>query len=133
VVLHQPLRHVRHRIEQHDRPTGPLRLASRELTAIDLVEHANTCGGISHVAATLDALGPFRIPRLVAVAETRDISTTRRLGWLPSHLNPGLDLLELQELADFRRPTPTDLAPGAPRRGHIDLYWNVRANIEIRP
>jgi hypothetical protein len=34
-------------IEQHDGPTGPLRVASRELTAVDLVRHANDCGGIA--------------------------------------------------------------------------------------
>lgn len=117
-------------IERHDGPTGPLRLASRELTAIDLVEHTNECGGIDHVAALLDALGPYRIPKLVEIAETRDTSTTRRLGYLLSRLDPDLRLGPLQELADLHRPTPTDLAPGAPRRGRVDPHWNVRVNTD---
>lgn len=118
-------------IEHHDGPTGPLRLASRELTAVDLVQHANDCGGIDHVTALLDALGPLRIPKLAEIAGTRDLSTARRLGYLLSHLDPGFRLGPLQELADLHRPTPTDLAPGGPRRGRVDPYWNVRVNVEV--
>jgi len=115
-------------IEQHDDPNAPLRLASRELTAVDLVQHANGCGGINHVTALLDALGPFRIPKLAEIAGTRDLSTARRLGYLLSHLDPGLRLGPLRELSDLHRRTPTDLVPGGPRRGRVDPYWNVRVN-----
>ncbi|HZV73202.1 MAG TPA: type IV toxin-antitoxin system AbiEi family antitoxin [Conexibacter sp.] len=117
-------------IDQHDGPTGPLRLASRELTAIDLAEHVNDCGGIHHIAALLDTLLPLRISNLVEIAATRDTSTIHRLGHLLRHLDPNLYLHPLAELADLRQPTPTDLAPGAPRRGHIDPYWNVRVNVQ---
>jgi predicted transcriptional regulator of viral defense system len=118
-------------IQQHDGPTGPLRLASRELTAVDLVERANDCGGIDHVAALLDALGPLRIPRLAELAGTRDLATARRLGYLLSRLDPELRLGPLRELADLHRHTPTDLAAGGPRRGRVDPYWNVRVNAPI--
>jgi predicted transcriptional regulator of viral defense system len=118
-------------IEQHDGPTGSLRLASRELTAVDLVQHANDCGGIDHVAALLDALGPFQIPKLAEIAGTRDLATARRLGYLLSHLDPELRLGPLQELADLHRPTPTDLVPGGPRRGRIAPHWNVRVNADV--
>lgn len=118
-------------VEQHDGPTGPLRLASRELTAVDLIEHIHDCGGIDHVAALLNTLGPFRIPKLAEIAGTRDLSTSRRLGYLVSRLDPELRLGPLQELADLRRPTPTDLVAGGPRRGRVDPYWNVRVNAEV--
>jgi predicted transcriptional regulator of viral defense system len=118
-------------IEQHDGPTGALRLASRELTAVDLVQHANECGGIDHVAAFLDALGPLRIPKLAEIAGTRDLSTARRLGYLLSRLDPDLRLRPLRELAELRRRTPTDLVPGAPRRGRVDPYWNVRITADV--
>jgi predicted transcriptional regulator of viral defense system len=118
-------------IEKHDGPTGPFRVASRELTAVDLVQHANDCGGIDHVAALLDALSPFRIPKLAEIAGTRDLSTTRRLGHLLSRLDPELRLGPLRELADLRRPTPTDLVAGEPRRGRVDPHWNVRVNAQV--
>jgi predicted transcriptional regulator of viral defense system len=119
-------------VEQHDGPTGPFRVASPELTAVDLVQHANDCGGIDHVAALLDTLGPFRIPKLAEIAGTRDLSTARRLGYLLSQLDPELRLGPLRELADLRRRTPTDLIPGAARRGPVDPYWNVRINVEVK-
>lgn len=118
-------------IQQHETPTGSLRLASRELTAIDLVRHANDCGGIDHVAALLDALSPLRIPKLAEIAGTRALATARRLGYLLSRLDPELRLGPLRELADLHRRTPTDLAPGAPRRGRVDPHWNVRVNTQI--
>lgn len=118
-------------VEQHEGPTGPVRLASPELTAIDLVERANECGGIDQVAALLVALNPFRVPKLAEIAGTRDISTARRLGYLLSCLDPNLRLGPLKELADLHRPTPTDLLAGGPRRGHVDPHWNVRVNVGI--
>lgn len=118
-------------IERHDGPTGPLRLASRELTAVDLVQHANDCGGIDHVTALLDALGLLRIPTLAEIAGTRGLSTARRLGYLLRHLDPELRLGPLRELADLHRPTPTDLVAGAPRRGRVDPHWHVRVNVEV--
>lgn len=57
-------------VEQHEGPTGPVRLAS--LTAVDLVERANDCWGIDQVAALLDALSPFHVPRLAKIAGPRD-------------------------------------------------------------
>jgi predicted transcriptional regulator of viral defense system len=118
-------------VEQHDCPTGPLQLASRELTAVDLVERANDCGGIDRVAALLDALSPFRIPKLADLAGTRDLATARRLGYLLSRLDPNLRLGPLQELTDLHRPTPTDLVAGGPRRGRVDPHWNVRVNAQV--
>jgi predicted transcriptional regulator of viral defense system len=118
-------------IEKHDGPTGPLRVASRELTAIDLVQHVDDCGGLDHVALLLDALSPLRIPKLAEITGTRDLSTARRLGYLLSRLDPSLRLSPLQEVADLRRPTPTDLAVGASRRGRVDPHWNVRVNAQV--
>jgi predicted transcriptional regulator of viral defense system len=118
-------------IQQHDGPTGPLRVASRELTAVDLVQHIDDCGGIDHVAALLDALGPLRIPTLADLAGTRDLATARRLGYLLSHLDPNLRLGRLQELADLQRRSPTDLVAGGPRRGRVDPHWNVRVNAQV--
>jgi predicted transcriptional regulator of viral defense system len=118
-------------IQQHHGPTGPLRLASRELTAVDLVQHANDCGGIDQVAALLDALGPLRIPKLAEIAGMRDLATVRRLGYLLSHLDPELRLEPLRELADLHRRTPTDLVPGGPRRGPVDPHWNIRVNAQV--
>lgn len=118
-------------IEEHEGPDGPLRVASHELTAVDLARHIDDCGGIDHVALLLDALHPLRIPRLADLAGMRDLATARRLGYLLSHLDPELRLGPLQEVADLNRSTPTDLVPGGPRRGRVDPHWNVRVNVTI--
>lgn len=118
-------------VQQYEGPTGSLRLASRALTAVDLVQHANDCGGIDYVTALLDALSPLRIPKLAEIAGTRDLSTARRLGYLLSRLEPELRLGPFQELADLHRRTPTDLVAGGPRRGRVDPHWNVRVNVDV--
>lgn len=118
-------------IQQHDGPTGPLRIASRELTAVDLVQHIDDCGGIDHVAALLDALGSLRIPTLADLAGTRNLATARRLGHLLSRLDPNLRLGPLQELAGLDRRTPTDLVASGSRRGRVDPHWNVRVNAQV--
>ncbi len=100
-------------IQQHDGPTGPLRLASRERTAVDLVQHIDDCGGIDHVALLLDALGPPRIPKLAEIAGTRDLATARRLGYLLSHLDPNLRSAPSKN-------SPTSTAPPRPTSSLAD-------------
>lgn len=120
-------------VEQRNVPTGQLRLAPRELTAVDLVEHPHAGGGISNVATVLGELTPLDGNRLAGVARERERSTARRLGWLLSLVEADVDLEPLRVVAAPAQGTPTDLRAGARRRGRVDRNWNVRVNAEVEP
>jgi predicted transcriptional regulator of viral defense system len=120
-------------VERHNVPTGQLRLAPRELTAVDLVEHPSASGGIDNVATVLAELTPLDGHRLASLAARRERSTARRLGWLLALVDADLDLEPLQAVAEPRHGSATDLRVGAPRLGHVDRAWNVRVNIRVEP
>ena len=120
-------------VEQRNVPTGQLRLAPRELTAVDLVEHPSASGGISNVATVLAELTPLDGKRLAELATARERSTARRLGWLLSFLDANVDLEPLRAVAEPQHGSATDLRVGAPRRGRVDRAWNVRVNTEVEP
>lgn len=120
-------------VGQRNVPTGQLRLATRELTALDLVEHLDAGGGINNVATVLAELTPLDGRQLAELASTRDRSTARRLGWLLAFIGSDADLEPLRTIADPRHGSPTDLRAGASRRGPVDHAWNVRVNTEVEP
>lgn len=120
-------------VEQHNVPTGQVNLATRELTAIDLVEHLDASGGINNVATILAELTPLDGRHLARLASTRDRSTARRLGWLLELVATDTDLEPLRTIADPVHGSPSDLRTGAPRRGSVDHAWNVRVNTEVEP
>lgn len=83
---------------------GPLRVASPEATALELVGYADRCGGLEHVADVLSELVNGLDPeRLVAVAPLSPIAWTQRLGYL-------LDLTDHRDFANVLVPVVKDLA-----------------------
>jgi predicted transcriptional regulator of viral defense system len=120
-------------VEQRNVPTGLLNLATREVTALDLVEHLDAGGGINNVATVLADLVPLSGQRLAELAGTRDRSTARRLGWLLSLVDTDVELEPLRAIADPAHGSPTDLRVAARRRGPVDHTWNVRVNIAVEP
>jgi predicted transcriptional regulator of viral defense system len=85
-------------------PLGPLRVASPEATALELVGYAPQCGGLENIAAVLaemvDALDPSK---LAAAAPFAPIAWTQRLGYL-------LDATNNRSLANVLAPIVRDLA-----------------------
>jgi predicted transcriptional regulator of viral defense system len=79
-------------------PRGPLRVASSEATALELVGYADQCGGLDNVASVLSELVEVIDPqKLVSVAALCPIAWVQRLGYL-------LDVSGHRELADVLAP-----------------------------
>ncbi|MBK9129846.1 MAG: type IV toxin-antitoxin system AbiEi family antitoxin, partial [Phycisphaerales bacterium] len=73
-------------------PRGTLRVASREATALALVGYADRCGGLDHVLAVLEELGPECNGQLLAAeAEKAPSAWSQRLGYM-------LDLLAVDDV-----------------------------------
>jgi len=85
-------------------PQGPLRVASPEATALELVGYANQCGGLQEISAVLaDMVGALDPQKLIAVAPLAPIAWTQRLGYL-------LDATDNRSLANVLVPTVQELA-----------------------
>lgn len=119
--------------ETRNTPTGTMRVASPELTAVDLVDHIPATGGIDNAATILAELELTDPDALAAYARPRDRATARRLGWLLDLVDSDLELSRLREVAAPDQGTPSDLRPGAGRRGRTDPTWNVRVNTSVQP
>jgi predicted transcriptional regulator of viral defense system len=75
-------------------PRGPLRVASPEATALELVGYTDRCGGLDNVASVLTELvEAVDADLLVAEASRSPIVWVQRLGYL-------LDLTDHRDLAD---------------------------------
>lgn len=114
---------------------GPLRVASPEATAFELVGYAERCGGLDNVASVLRELAEvLDAVRLVAAARLYPIAWAQRLGYL-------LDLAGQRELADalvehvrthavvvapLMRVMSTARAPRAER-------WKLAINVSVEP
>jgi predicted transcriptional regulator of viral defense system len=116
-------------------PRGPLRVASPEATALELVGYADQCGGLDHVATVLAELAEtLDEGRLMAECRRSPIAWVQRLGYL-------LDLTGHAALADRLVPMVaarvTEVAPlvraasrtGAPRDGR----WRLAVNARVEP
>lgn len=117
-------------------PRGPLRVASPEATALELVGYADQCGGLDNVASVITELVESIDPALlVSECDRSPIAWVQRLGYL-------LDLTEHRGLADELAPNVAaratrDVAPlvraktrsGAPRNGR----WRLAVNADVEP
>jgi hypothetical protein len=63
-------------------PTGTLRVATRELTVIDMMALPGKSGGYGNVATILGELGVLDGSSLAALARPRGRGLIRRVGWL---------------------------------------------------
>jgi predicted transcriptional regulator of viral defense system len=120
-------------VERRNVPTGQVTLSTKELTAVDLVEHPGPGGGIDNVATVLAEVGPLDGSQLAASSMNRARSVARRLGWLLEFVGAEVDLEPLRELAAAGDGAPTDLRAGSARRGPFDRSWNVRVNVQVNP
>ena len=69
-------------------PTGSMRVATPETTAVDLVRFVRAAGHLGNVATVLAELSPLLNPKklLAAVRLVDDVSNARRLGYLLDHV-----------------------------------------------
>ncbi len=118
-------------------PRGPLRVASPEATALELVGYADRCGGLDNVLSVLSELVEAIDPqKLVAAAALCPIAWVQRLGYL-------LDIAGHREIGDVLIPHVQEhvhvVAPlvraepktGAERieRWHLAINANVESDL----
>jgi predicted transcriptional regulator of viral defense system len=125
-------RHVPHApAEQRTVTTGTMRVATRELTVLDMVELPRESGGYDNIATILGELGPLNGSSLAALARPRGRSIARRAGWLLERFGHCDDLAPLHDVAAPGEGELTLLRAGAARRGHADRAWGVRVNTDV--
>jgi predicted transcriptional regulator of viral defense system len=117
-------------------PRGMLRVASREATALELVGYADRCGGLDHVLAVLEELGPECDGALLAAEANMAPSTwSQRLGHM-------LDRLEIDDAITAplaaqiaeRRPVFAALSRSRKRAGApSDCRWRLVINVDLEP
>jgi len=121
--------------EQKNTPTGVLKIATPEATALDLVGYVGHCAGLDNVATVLTELAEkIDAGRLLEVAELSPIAWVQRLGFL-------LDLVDAREMADGiaefikgKRPVRTPLAPALSIKGaKMESRWRVFVNVKVEP
>jgi predicted transcriptional regulator of viral defense system len=120
-------------VERRNVPTGTVRVATREQTAVDLVAHHRKAGGWSNIATVLIELEGLDGVEIARLAARRPLAQARRLGWLLDRFVQGVDTEPLALLA--RRPTATAtmLEPGGARTGSLDERWALILNTEVEP
>lgn len=116
-------------------PTGDMRLATPETTAVDLVRFSRACGYLDNVATVLSDLAPALDSKklLTAVKVVHDVPNTKRLGYL-------LEKVSSKPLTEpiHRWLKPQSSRPVALQSGHaqtdapLDARWNVFVNCEIQ-
>jgi predicted transcriptional regulator of viral defense system len=118
---------------ERDTSRGPLRIASPEATALELVGYVDQCGGLEHVAGVLSELVATLDPqRLVSVAPLDPIAWSQRLGYL-------LDLTDNRALANVLAPVVQELAHdfaplvrARPKAGATRLArWKLAVNARV--
>ena len=115
-------------------PTGSMRVATPETTAVDLVRFARAAGHLDNVATVLAELSSLLDPKklLAAVRLVNDVPNAKRLGYI-------LDLVRARRLSEpihawverqSLRPVP--LQPGRPvTNAREDRRWHVLVNQPI--
>jgi predicted transcriptional regulator of viral defense system len=119
-------------IEAHTVPTGTIRVATPELTVVDMVDLPGESGGYDNIATVLGELGTVDGSSLATLAHMRGRSLARRVGWLVERFGDCDDLTHLRQVAAPGKGEPTLLRAGAARRGRVDRSWGVRVNTDVQ-
>ena len=115
--------------------TGTMRVSTPEATALDLVRHIATAGGLSNVATILSELSESIEPdRLQAIARSARAPDVQRLGFL-------LDLVQLSQLANpladvlsTRLHRRVLLDPGREDTGtDVERRFRIVPNVTVEP
>jgi predicted transcriptional regulator of viral defense system len=122
-------------IELVNAPSGRYRMATPELTALDLVRYSSRAGGWGNVVSVLHDLAPavrpshFR-PVLAMQPAAADIA---RLGYLLEQLGVADIAAPLHRWIEGRPERWVPLVPGSGRAGVRDPRWRIVINESIEP
>ncbi len=111
--------------------TGRIRLATREMTLVDLVVHPHAAGGLNNIATVILEIGHLDVAALARLASLRSRAVARRLGWLLERFRGDLDLEALRNVALADSGYPSRLVRALPARGEIDPRWNLQINSSV--
>lgn len=122
-------------VVERNTPRGPVRIASPEATALELVGYADQSGGLDNVASVLaELVETLDAERLLAAAALSPIAWAQRLGYL-------LDLTGHRALADALLPhvqghahVVAPLVRATRRAGaRRDERWKLAVNASVEP
>ena len=120
-----------------DTPTGTIRVATPEVTLLDLAQYPDRGNGLNTVSSVTTAMVDDHLLRRRALTKLgRDypVAAARRAGWLVEHasdlLDVDFDLDAMAAAARRKRDEPTPLDPNGGPLGPIDERWNLLLNAE---
>ncbi|WP_193188974.1 type IV toxin-antitoxin system AbiEi family antitoxin domain-containing protein [Nisaea sediminum] len=111
---------------------GPIRVASVEATALDIVGYPQHAGGLDNIATILEELSEKLDPqKLVEAAKSAPISWAQRLGYLLEHVGAEGVTGLLQDYVRTHAKQYTPLLPSSddPEAGR-DKTWKIVINAE---
>ena len=120
----------------HMARTGPVRMSTPEVTALDLAADPAIGGGLDNVATVLvDLADQERLnPARIAQSTHRfPPAVGRRLGWLLEQFTQTDGLDALQRVVAPVTPTPSLLDSLGRPHGRVDSRWNLRINADVEP
>ncbi len=120
--------------------TGYLKLATPELTAIDIIKYPHKSGGLNHIATVLSELiENINAEKLIDFAEKiNETIYLQRLGFILEHIDT-MDEAAKQRVIDaltgflsFKKLRYTPIAPELPRKGYPrSEKWRIIENSSI--
>ena len=122
-------------VELVNGPAGRYRIATSELTALDLVRYSARAGGWGNVVTVLRDLAPeLRPSHFRAVLATEPaVADVARLGYLLDWLDVPDIAAALHRWIEGRPEHWVPLVPGAGRAGVRDPRWRIVINESIEP
>ncbi|TAM91034.1 MAG: hypothetical protein EPN43_04880 [Jatrophihabitans sp.] len=114
--------------------SGSARVATAELTMLDVASDIQLAGGVDNVATVLIELAEnerFDVAGLTELSARFPVAPVRRVGWVLENL-AGLDTMDrLHESVASRTATPSILDPLGSRTGAVDRRWKLRVNRDV--
>lgn len=115
-------------------PTGKMRVATAETTAVDLVRFIRAAGHLGNVATVLAELTPSLDPKklLAAVRLVEDVPNARRLGYLLDHLRARATAEPIHVWVERQSCRPIPLQSGRSVKDAVEnRRWRVLVNQSI--
>jgi hypothetical protein len=115
-------------------PTGSMRVAAPETTAVDLVRFVRAAGHLDNVATVLAELSSLLDPKklLAAVRVVRDVPNAKRLGYILDQVRARRLSEPIHVWVERQSLRPVPLQPGRPvTNAREDRRWHVLVNQSI--
>lgn len=121
--------------EPKNTPAGILKIATPEVTALDLIGYVGHCGGLDNVATVLTELAEkIDAESLLHVAELSPIAWVQRLGYLLERVGAPEKAKEIAVYIQKKQPVRTPLAPSISIKGaKMESRWRVFLNTDVEP